>query len=189
ADARWARSAARRRDSARARARLARGRAACRCLAARRRGLYARRDRPAHGPHAELLEVAACARARASARGVGQRRQDRTTRRNTRMHPRTEDLLTLRDGDPADADKVARWRAVPGTAHAVARLERMRDALRALPELDPPAGSWETIEARLAAPEPSAGRASGRETARGAFAARVAGSAAALVLTAMAVMT
>lgn len=99
------------------------------------------------------------------------------------MYPSTEDLLTLRDGDAADAEKLARLRAASGTAHAVARLDRMRDALRALPELEPPAGAWEAIETRLAAPAPR------RIAARGAVAARLLGLAAALVLAVIAVLS
>ena len=99
------------------------------------------------------------------------------------MPPNTEDLLTLRDGDAAGAEKLARLRAAPGTAHAVARLERMRDALRALPELDPPPAAWEAIEARLAAAPTE------RVAARGAVAARAVGLAAALVLAVIAVLS
>jgi hypothetical protein len=94
------------------------------------------------------------------------------------MHPRTEDLLTLRDGDPADAKKLARLRAAPGTAQGVARLERVRDALRGLPELDPPAEGWALVEARLAQGEPVAAR----RVARGAVASRAFGCAAVLAV-------
>lgn len=58
------------------------------------------------------------------------------------MHPSTEDLLSVRDGEPLD---VARATACERPEHApeLERLRRMGDALRALPDLEPPAGVWQ----------------------------------------------
>lgn len=65
------------------------------------------------------------------------------------MHPRTEALLTLRDGEPIDAQVQAQLLAEPGSAAELARLRRMKEALGALPELAPPEDGWERIEAEL----------------------------------------
>lgn len=63
------------------------------------------------------------------------------------MHPRTQDLLSIRDG-VADA----RWREhieqCGECAAHLAELERTRAALRALPPLEPSI-SWSDLEARL----------------------------------------
>jgi hypothetical protein len=61
------------------------------------------------------------------------------------MHPRTEDLLTVRDGEPVDA---ATSRAIADDArhsNDVERLRRVQNALCDLPELEPPAGAWKRI--------------------------------------------
>ena len=68
------------------------------------------------------------------------------------MHPSTEDLLSVRDGEPLDA---ARATACERPEHApeLERLRRVREALRALPELAPPDGVLQrTFEAERAAP-------------------------------------
>jgi hypothetical protein len=62
------------------------------------------------------------------------------------MHPSTEDLLSVRDGEPVDA---AVREAIAGDvaqAREVERLRALRHALRGLPELAPPDGVWERIE-------------------------------------------
>ena len=66
------------------------------------------------------------------------------------MYPSTEDLLSVRDGEPLDA---ARATACERPEHApeLERLRRTRDALRALPELAPPPGVWQrAVEAERA---------------------------------------
>ena len=65
------------------------------------------------------------------------------------MHPRTEALLTLRDGEPIDAHVQAQLLAEPGSAAELARLRRMKEALGALPELAPPEEGWERIQTEL----------------------------------------
>src|SRR5689334_4501782 len=70
------------------------------------------------------------------------------------MHPSTEDLLSVRDGEPLDA---ARATACEHPEHApeLDRLRRTRDALRALPELAPPPGVWQrAVEAERASRRP-----------------------------------
>jgi hypothetical protein len=63
------------------------------------------------------------------------------------MHPSTEDLLSVRDGEPLDArtSEVIAARALH--LNEVERLRRTQHALRNLPELEAPAGAWERIEA------------------------------------------
>src|SRR5690606_9590926 len=135
-----------RRPCARARAsRAARDRTRRRA-AARRRRLYASRDRPADGPDGELLEVAARPRPRPAARAVERPGDDG----NALMRARTEDLLTIRDGEPIDAELRAALTAEPENAREIERLAQVAEQLRRLPTLDPPAGVWERIEAETA---------------------------------------
>ena len=54
------------------------------------------------------------------------------------MRPRTEDLLAVRDGEPLDALARAAVESSPFHEHEVERLRRMRNALRALPAIEPP---------------------------------------------------
>ncbi|HZF30526.1 MAG TPA: hypothetical protein VE907_15520 [Gammaproteobacteria bacterium] len=66
------------------------------------------------------------------------------------MHPSTEDLLSVRDGEPLDAARATACEC-PEHGPELGRLHRMRDALRALPELEPPAGVWQrAVEAERA---------------------------------------
>ena len=63
------------------------------------------------------------------------------------MHPSTEDLLSVRDGEPVDASVRAVIAEDAANARDVERLRETRHALRGLPELAPPAGAWERIVA------------------------------------------
>ena len=63
------------------------------------------------------------------------------------MPARTEDLLSLRDGEPMDAALRARLEADPAYMAEVKRLRDVRDALRALPRIAPPARAWERVAA------------------------------------------
>ncbi len=63
------------------------------------------------------------------------------------MHASTEDLLSVRDGEPVDARTSEVIAADARCANEVERLQRMRIALRNLPELEAPAGAWERIAA------------------------------------------
>lgn len=61
------------------------------------------------------------------------------------MHATTEQLLSLRDGE-AVAELVARHvQSCPACSRELARLEAIREQLRALPELDPPADLWRVV--------------------------------------------
>ena len=66
------------------------------------------------------------------------------------MRARTEDLLTIRDGEPIDAALGEQLAANPENAREIERLAGLAEDLRRLPMLDPPAGVWERIEARTA---------------------------------------
>jgi hypothetical protein len=69
------------------------------------------------------------------------------------MHDRTEDLLSLRDGEPLDADAQATIDASPALRLEVERLRRTQRALQELPELAPPPGVWERALAAASAPQ------------------------------------
>ena len=56
------------------------------------------------------------------------------------MYPGTEDLLSIRDGEPMDAETRAAVDADPALQAEVARLQATRDRLRELPEFAPPLG-------------------------------------------------
>ena len=61
------------------------------------------------------------------------------------MRPSTEDLLSVRDGEPLTAVTRAAIEASPASTHGVERLRALQRSLRALPELAPPAGVWERV--------------------------------------------
>lgn len=63
------------------------------------------------------------------------------------MHPSTEDLLSVRDGEPVDAGVHAAIAEDAASAREIERLRETRHALRGLPELVPPDGMWERIAA------------------------------------------
>lgn len=58
---------------------------------------------------------------------------------------RIEDLLKVRDGEPADAALRTRVLADPQARAELERLERVTAELRALPLLEPPAELWERV--------------------------------------------
>ena len=68
----------------------------------------------------------------------------------------TEDLLTIRDGEPIDAERKAQALADADHAGELARLEHVKRALRELPELAPPAEAWHRIAAAIDGPAPPA---------------------------------
>jgi hypothetical protein len=61
------------------------------------------------------------------------------------MHPSTEDLLSVRDGEPVDSEIRAAIADDVAQSREVERLRSVRHALRGLPELAPPDGAWERI--------------------------------------------
>jgi hypothetical protein len=63
------------------------------------------------------------------------------------MRSSTEDLLSVRDGEPLTAATRAAIEASPESTREVERLQALQRSLRALPELAPPAGAWERIVA------------------------------------------
>ena len=63
------------------------------------------------------------------------------------MHPSTEDLLSVRDGEPVDAEIHAAITGDIPQSREVERLRSVRHALRGLPELAAPAGVWERLQA------------------------------------------
>ena len=65
------------------------------------------------------------------------------------MYPGTEDLLSIRDGEPVDAEARAAVDADPALQAEVARLKTTRDRLRELPEFEPPRGVRAKVFAEL----------------------------------------
>jgi hypothetical protein len=63
------------------------------------------------------------------------------------MHPSTEDLLSVRDGEPVDAEVRAAIAGDVAQSREVERLRSARHALRSLPDVAPPDGVWEQIVA------------------------------------------
>ena len=79
------------------------------------------------------------------------------------MHPGTEDLLSIRDGQPVDAEARAAVDADPALRAEVSRLEATRDRLRELPEFQPPPGVLAKVLAELETVR-GTGRATGPAT-------------------------
>lgn len=67
------------------------------------------------------------------------------------MRTRTEDLLTLRDGEPLDAALRERLVANPENVREIERLRHVADDLRRLPAIEPPRGVWTRIESEAGA--------------------------------------
>jgi len=65
------------------------------------------------------------------------------------MYPGTEDLLSIRDGEPVDAEARAAVDDDPALQAEVARLQATRDRLRELPEFEPPPGVRAKVFAEL----------------------------------------
>ncbi|SUZ61554.1 uncharacterized protein METZ01_LOCUS14408 [marine metagenome] len=61
------------------------------------------------------------------------------------MRTCTEDLLTIRDGEPVDADVHSQVLADPESLEELERLRAVRKALQELPELQPPPEVWTKI--------------------------------------------
>jgi hypothetical protein len=90
------------------------------------------------------------------------------------MQFRTEDLLTLRDGEPGDAALRARVLADPAAVRALEALERRKAELAALPELVPSRAADARV---LAAMQTVAGARPARRTRRTVAIAAVAAAA------------
>jgi len=63
------------------------------------------------------------------------------------MHPSTEDLLSVRDGEPLDAVTSNVIAADAAHEREIERMRQVRHALGQLPELAPPDGMWQRIAA------------------------------------------
>jgi hypothetical protein len=63
------------------------------------------------------------------------------------MHPSTEDLLSVRDGEPLDAVTSNAIAEDPTLEREIERMRKVRHALSQLPELAPPDDVWERIVA------------------------------------------
>ena len=68
------------------------------------------------------------------------------------MHDRTENLLSVRDGEPLDAEQRDAIDASPELRLEVERLRRIQRGLKELPELAAPPGVWERTLASVDAP-------------------------------------
>ena len=68
------------------------------------------------------------------------------------MHARIDQLLSLRDGEPVDAATVSHVEGCTRCREALAGLERRTHALRELPQLDAPDGSWQRIRDAMERP-------------------------------------
>jgi hypothetical protein len=66
------------------------------------------------------------------------------------MHARLDQLLSLRDAAPVDADARSHVQHCAACLAELARLEGMREQLQALPATDPPHDVWKDIEIRAA---------------------------------------
>tara|TARA_B100001179_G_C18480920_1_gene355612 strand:+ start:92 stop:751 length:660 start_codon:yes stop_codon:yes gene_type:complete len=65
------------------------------------------------------------------------------------MRTRTEDLLTIRDGEPIDASVHSQVLADPEFSEELERLRAAQKTLQELPELQPPPGVWTKILAEV----------------------------------------
>jgi hypothetical protein len=63
------------------------------------------------------------------------------------MHPSTEDLLSVRDGEPLDAARSNAIADDPALEREIERMRHVRRALSQLPELPPPDDLWQRIVA------------------------------------------
>lgn len=68
------------------------------------------------------------------------------------MHASIDQLLSLRDGVPVDAEAMRHLDDCSLCTNELARLRQLQRRMQSLPELDPPAAIWSRIQARAAAP-------------------------------------
>lgn len=66
------------------------------------------------------------------------------------MHATTRELIAIRDGDPVASHTTNHVQDCPACHQAVAALRDLQSTLRALPEIEPPASAWTSIDRRLA---------------------------------------
>jgi hypothetical protein len=61
------------------------------------------------------------------------------------MHVTTQQLLSLRDGQPVHAEVAAHVAACAACGGELRQLERTRERLRALPQIEPPGDLWQVV--------------------------------------------
>jgi hypothetical protein len=66
------------------------------------------------------------------------------------MHARVDQLLSLRDGEPLDAEVRAHVESCRECCSALVRLQQVRERLRALPPATTEQDAWPSVEYRLA---------------------------------------
>lgn len=71
------------------------------------------------------------------------------------MHANTDQLLTLRDGGPVDAEVRAHVDGCETCRRDVHRHRAIRDVLRGLPPVEPPADLWRTVAVGSVSPPPA----------------------------------
>lgn len=69
------------------------------------------------------------------------------------MHARIDQLLSLRDGEPVEADAVRHVEACPACAAELVRLKHVQQRLQSLASFEPPSSAWEQVSARARTPE------------------------------------
>ncbi|HEY5807954.1 MAG TPA: hypothetical protein VIT67_08290 [Povalibacter sp.] len=74
------------------------------------------------------------------------------------MHAAIDQLLSLRDGEPVDAEVIGHIEGCPTCAAELSRLKRTQQQLQSLELPLPPALAWQQIQARVQAPPPRRGR-------------------------------
>jgi hypothetical protein len=65
------------------------------------------------------------------------------------MHARLDQLLSLRDGEPVDAEVRDHVQQCDACRAEIHRLSRMQERLQALPPIDPPHDFWRDIESKV----------------------------------------
>lgn len=68
------------------------------------------------------------------------------------MHARTEQLLSLRDGEPVDALVARHVAECPSCLRELERLRQMQARLRTLASLPAPSSAWSSIQAKVEGP-------------------------------------
>lgn len=61
------------------------------------------------------------------------------------MRPSTENLLSIRDGEPVAVEALVAVESLPAAQRELERLRQLQDALRSLPELKPPLDGWQRV--------------------------------------------
>ena len=81
------------------------------------------------------------------------------------MHASIEQLLSVRDADPIDAQVADHVRQCATCSARLRRLATMRERLQNLPQPEPPTDSWEHIRTQLEQPRSHGSRRKARVVA------------------------